>query len=100
MKIEVTEEDIRLAHRARSFSCPIARAVSRTLHLPLGHAAMVMTDVVIYNRQAYDVQGDKYLRGFGHTGRKFIPVSSDVSGKAKEFDQTGNMSPFTFDLPL
>ena len=81
MKIEITDEDIRLGQACSCFSCPIARAVSRQFP----------DDFVMVNRCNIVVESDNFEK-------VVYPLSQEARKFVSDFDSGHPVAPFTLVL--
>jgi hypothetical protein len=81
MKIQVTEEDIRNGEQMNTCECPIARALKRN-----GLKARVLEKYVAFGEWPHPVVE--------------IDLPHVAVRKIENFDNTGYMTPFTFELDL
>lgn len=93
--VQVTLEDIQSEHRANPFSCPVARAVRRSLGIPTSGQAVLDTPYEVY-------VGSDTLGVNHHVGSQrkaaFWPLPPLVANFIKRFDDSRPVSPIEFIL--
>lgn len=93
MRVDVTEEDIRLGCRVKTMRCPVARALSRASGLPayisLSRIRLLSCDV------PEDVAACPDLEDI--TVKKW-DMPADIREIIEVFDQSCSMEPFSFEL--
>lgn len=87
IKITVLEEDIDPKTRGNAAECPVSRAIRRALN--------VSVELSIFGN-VYVVGNEQGMRGYAGTRDFEIPL--DVVEIITHFDQTGEMTPFVFEI--
>lgn len=81
--VPVTARCIKWGQRGRADSCPVAYAVRAAL--PTFYGVSVFTDRVT-----------TYIAGVGMVS---IPLPAGVTARIREYDESGEMEPFVFQMP-
>ena len=89
MLIKVQRKHIRKGVRGKCKTCPIALAISEALTEKFNYEAItVVSSTSILMNVPY-----KFYQFWG-------PIPVEITEKIKQFDATGQMSPFSFELEL
>jgi hypothetical protein len=86
MKIKVTQEDIQQGYRGQATNCPVALAVGRILHRPIG-------DIIIS-----PILDDWWVSIYPEETRHTLP--KEVGLKIGVYDRYSEMEPFEFELDV
>jgi hypothetical protein len=89
IRVDVTAEDIREGRRRDCLGCPIARATRRASGF-----------IWVYVHNPADWEWAVSLDNDRRELKLIADLPPEAGIAAKRFDQTGEMSPFSFDLTL
>jgi hypothetical protein len=95
MLVEVTqEEDIRAGCQGEGTNCPVARAVVRATGIP--YAWVCSRFIAVY--ATWEDATNSPLEDYKERSLKYWTTPDEASWRIRLYDETGYMSPFSFQL--